>query len=117
MANSQRGEVSFEASGKTWTMKLGTGALIAIEDQTGKPIGEIGELLGNPKTASLKLMRAVFWGGLQQHHDGTTLAECDDLIDELGGQRVGELIGQAFSLARPKAKEGDTRPPKAPAAA
>jgi hypothetical protein len=116
MANKERGEVSFEAAGKTWTMKIGTGAMCEIEAETGKSIAEVGQALGSEKTASLTLMRAVFWGALQHRHEGTTVRECNDLIDEIGVQRVGELIGEAFQLAFPK-KEGGSRPRKATAAA
>ena len=117
MANRERGEVSFDASGKTWTMKLGTGAMCEIEGLTGKGIAEIGQLLGNEKTATITLMRAVFWGSLQEHHDGTTIKDCSGLMDEIGMESVGRLIGEAFQAANPKAKEGGTRPPKAPTAA
>lgn len=114
MANKERGEVSFESSQGRLTMKIGTGAMCAIEAETGKNITEVGAALGDPKSASLTLMRAVFWGALQHHHEGTTIRECNDLIDEIGIQRTGELIGQAFELAFPK-KEGGSRPRKATA--
>lgn len=113
MANAERGEVSFEASGKTWTMKIGTNAMCEIEAASGKGIPEIGALLGNEKTASITLMRAVFWGALQDHHDGTSIKECSALMDQLGADRVGQLIGEAFTAANPKKKEGAARPPKA----
>ncbi len=121
MANQERGEVSFEADGKTWTMKIGTGAMCEIEAETGKSISEVGQALENPKTASLTLMRAVFWGSLQHRHDQLTIRECNELIDDVGVQRVGELIGQAFQLAFPKKpavpkKDPGSRPRKATAA-
>jgi hypothetical protein len=115
MANKERGEVRFDAAGKAWTMKIGTGAMCAIEAETGKSIAEVGQELGSEKTASLTLMRAVFWGALQRHHEGTTIRDCDDLIDEIGVPRVGQLIGEAFQLAFPK-KEAGARPRKATAA-
>ncbi|WP_430261918.1 hypothetical protein [Neorhizobium sp. DAR64862/K0K3] len=121
MANKERGEVGFEAAGKPWTMKIGTGAMCEIEAETGKSISEVGQALNSEKTASLTLMRAVFWGALQQHHDAVTIRACNDLIDELGVQRVGELIGEAFQLAFPQKqpgtnKDAGSRPRKATAA-
>lgn len=114
MANRERGEVSFEASGKTWTMKFDTNAMCEIEDLTGKGIAEVGRLLGNEKTASMTLMRAVFCGALQAHHEGTSLRDAGSLIDEIGAPQAGKLIGDAFQAAFPKAaKEGAARPPKA----
>ncbi len=116
MANAQRGEVSFEASGKTWTMKIGTNAMCEIEDLTGKGISEVGQLLGNEKTASITLLRAVLCGSLQEHHEGITPRECSALMDEVGIDIIGQKIGEAFQAAFPKAKAGGSRPPKATAA-
>lgn len=113
MANRERGEVSFEASGKSWTMKIDTNAMCEIEAMTGKGIAEIGQLLGNEKTATMTLMRAVFCGALQQHHGGITLREAGGLIDEIGAEQAGLLIGQAFEAAFPAAKAGEARPRKA----
>lgn len=116
MANRQRGEVTFEANGETWTMKIGTNAMCEIEEATGKSISEVGKLLGNEKTASMSLMRAVFWGSLQEHHDGITLKQAAGLIDEIGAGEAGALIGKAFEAAFPKQKEGSARPQIATAA-
>lgn len=116
MANPQRGGVSFEASGKTWTMKIGTNAMCEIEEATGKAIAEVGRLLGNEQTASMKLLRAVFWGSLQDHHEGISLKECSDMMDEVGVDVIGQKIGEAFQAAFPQAKAGGSRPPKAPTA-
>lgn len=116
MANKQRGEISFEANGQTWTMKVGTHAMCEIEDATGKTIAEIGNLMGNTKTASMKLLRAVFWGSLQHHHEGISMKDAADLIDEIGADVAGQKIGEAFSIAFPKSKGGETRPRVAAAA-
>lgn len=115
MANKERGEVSFEASGKTWTMKVGTGAMCDIEAATGKSITEVGKALGNAETASITLLRTVFWASLQDKHEGTTIKECGALIDEITVSRAGQMIGEAFQLAFPKQEES-SRPPKATAA-
>jgi hypothetical protein len=96
-------------------MKLGTGAMCEIEDVAGKSIAEVGKLLGNPDTATLSLVRLVFWASLQSHHPGTTLSQCNDLIDEVGVQEAGVLIGKAFQAASPK-KDASARPRKATAA-
>lgn len=117
MANQQRGEVSFEASGKTWTMRVGTEAMCQIEDLTGKSIVEIGKLLSDEKTATVTLLRTVFCGALQEHHEGITLRECSKLMDDVGVDVIGQKIGKAFAAAFPKAKEGRARPPKATTAA
>jgi hypothetical protein len=115
MANRERGEVEVQALGKTWTLKLGVNAMCEIEDATGKSITEIGSLLSNPKTATIRMLRTVMWGALQDRHEGTGIKEAGDLIDEIGMDQAGVKIGEAFSAATPGAKGGESRPRKATA--
>lgn len=113
MSNRNRGDISFEANGKTWTMKIGTQAMCEIEGVTSKTIAEVGRLLGDENTASISLMRAVFWGALQAHHEGVTLKQAAEVIDGVGMAEAGRLIGEAFQAAMPQKKGGDARPPAA----
>jgi 2-keto-3-deoxy-6-phosphogluconate aldolase len=117
MANAERGEVGFEALGRAWKLKLGTTAMCEIETLTGKPITEVAVLLSDEATATMTLMRAVFWGGLQHHHDGATLRDAADIIDELGNEEAGRLIGAGFNLAQSQGGKGSAsaRPRKAAA--
>lgn len=116
MANRERGEVSFEASGQTWTLKVGTNTMCDLEEQTGKAIAEIGELLGSKQGGRITLMRQVFCAALQSYHEGLSPKDCGDLIDQIGMVAAAQKIGEAFQAAFPKAKEGSPRPPKAPTA-
>ncbi|QPC87417.1 hypothetical protein GA830_12190 [Mesorhizobium sp. NBSH29] len=113
MANRERGEIGFKSGGKDWTLKLGVNAMCEIETEVDKSISEIGVLLGDPKTATMKLVRAVMWGGLQEHHDGVTITEVGGIIDDIGMLAAGKLIGDAFMAASPDAKGGEPRPKKA----
>lgn len=117
MANRERGEISFSALGQDWKIKLGTNAMCEIEDKTGKSIIEIGQLLGDQKTATLKLLRVVLWGGLQQYHEGIDLIKVGLIIDDIGMAKAGELIGEAFAAATSatSAKGGGAHPKKAAA--
>lgn len=114
MANKERGEVSFQALDQTWTMKIGTDAMCAMEEETGKGISEIAAELGG-KSVKLSTLRLLVWAGLQHHHEGTSLKECSSLIDDVGVAAIGPLVGQAFQAAFPK-KEAGARPRKATAA-
>jgi hypothetical protein len=115
MANRERGEVEFQSLGKAWTLKLGVNAMCEIEDATGKSISEIGALLGDPKTATIKLLRTVMWGALRDHHDDIAAKDVGAVIDGIGMNEAGRLIGEAFTAATPEVKEGDGRPRKATA--
>lgn len=112
MANRERGEVEFQALGKSWTMKLGVNAMCEIEDATGKTISEVAVLLKDPKTATVKLMRAVMWGGMREHNDDIPVNEVGSIIDAIGMAEAGRLIGEAFTAASPDAKGGASRPPR-----
>lgn len=113
MANRERGEVEFKAQGKSWKMKLGVNAMCEIEDQSGKSISEIGQLLSDQKTATIKIVRAVLWGALQEYHDGISIREVGAIIDDIGMAEAGRLIGEAFTAATPDAKGGEGHPTKA----
>lgn len=115
MANRERGEVEFQSLGKTWTMKLGVNAMCEIEDATSRSIAEIGALLGDTKTATIKLLRTVMWGALKDHHDDIAMKEVGAIIDGIGMNEAGRLIGAAFTAATPEAKDGGDHPPKATA--
>ncbi|WP_315920440.1 hypothetical protein [Mesorhizobium sp. SP-1A] len=115
MANRERGEVAFDALGQSWTLKLGTNAMCEIEDATGKTFSEVGELMGDQKRVTIKLMRTVFWGALREQHEDVTIKQAGAVIDDIGMQEAGRLIGEAFQAAMPEQKEGAARPPKAAA--
>ncbi|MGH6862593.1 MAG: hypothetical protein ACRECY_20305 [Phyllobacterium sp.] len=116
MANKVRGEIGFKALGKSWVLKLGVNAMCEIESETGKSISAIGAAIVDEKQATMSLMRTVFWGALQEHHDGLSIKETGSIIDAIGMNDAGRLIGEAFTAANPEPKGGDTRPPKGTAA-
>lgn len=107
------GEVPFEAQGQTWTLKLGTKAMRKIEGATGMPMPAVGRALEKEETASIDLVAKVFWGALQHHHPDLSVDDVDDLMDDLGLDKVGPLIAQAFEAAQAPKKGGPARPPKA----
>jgi len=116
MANDIRGEVGFKALEKDWTLKLGNTAIRHVENETGKSFPQIGKELSNEETASISLLTQVFHAALTRHHPEITLEQCDDIIDEIGHEKAGTLIGKAFQLMQPKPpKGGESRPTKATA--
>jgi hypothetical protein len=116
VANDMRGEVEFQALDRTWTLKIGTGAMRAIENETKQPITMVGKLLDNEETASITLLASIFRAGLQRHHPDVSVEMCDDIIDDIGPAEAGTLIGKAFSAAQGRKKGGGARPRKATAA-
>lgn len=133
MANPQKGEVSFEADGKTWTLRYSANALCELEDHLsrgvvdiaselqswGPPVGPDGKSSGEtPERAAervklirLGTLRAVFWAGLRDHHPDIDIRHAGDLLVAAGGAMGGlALVADAFAQAFPEPET--VRPPK-----
>lgn len=109
MANPHRGEVSFEADGKIWTMVFTTNAICELEDATGESIQAFGSKLDAP---GMKTVRVMVWAGLKSRHPEITIEAAGDIIDAVGADKAGDILGRALSLAFPEAK-GKPGPRKA----
>lgn len=92
--------VEFEAHGKVRLLRYGTNALCRIETATGQGITEAAKRLQGD--VSLSDLRLFWWAGLGD----VTMDQAGDLMDEVGFDRAGELIGKAFTLAFPEAQGG-----------
>ncbi|HEU4986863.1 MAG TPA: GTA-gp10 family protein [Rhizobiaceae bacterium] len=114
MANRHRGEVSFDAAGKTWTMRLSTNALCELEDALGSGVDAIGTSMADPRSAKVKTLRLIMWASLTDHHEGVTVRQAGELIDEIGLDTAMGLVQKAFAAMQPEAK-GRANPPKAAA--
>lgn len=100
--------VTFEVGERTFQVRFGTNALCMIEEQTGQSIGEAAKRLAvDPKQGGVRLsdLRLFWWAGLS-HQGDLSAAAAGDLLDEVGFERAGELIGEAFQLAFPEAEGG-----------
>lgn len=114
MANRQKGEVSFQALGETWTLRYSTNALCEMEDLFGKSAIEVAQLLDAEGGVKLRDLRAVFFCGLTDRHEGVTERIAGNLIDDIGMENAGPLIAEAFTAAFPSAEEAeDAGKPKA----
>jgi hypothetical protein len=77
-ANPMKGEVSFEASGETYTLQFSIDALCVLEEKLDMSVGKMAaKLADDPR---LSFLRTVFWGGLQANHPKVTVKEAGDLI-------------------------------------
>jgi hypothetical protein len=95
MANPARGEITFEAQGKTWTLVYTVNAICDLEEQTGQSIAELGAMLSGAKP--MTGMRALFWGGLRKHHPEVTLEGAGDLVQDIGSKEAVRLFSEALN--------------------
>lgn len=99
MTNPVKGEVTFDAHGKTYTFKLGTNAQVMLESKTGVPMAKwFGEK--EKESFSITDFRMLFHAGLYRQHPGITEDDVGDLIDEIGPAKVGEVFRQAAEYAK-----------------
>lgn len=106
MANDLRGEVGFDALGQSYTLKFGNGAVRHIENETGMSFAQVGAALADPEKATMTVLTVAFHGALRRHHPGLSLEDVDDLIDDLGPEKAGKLLGEAVALTYPPAAKG-----------
>lgn len=95
------GDVRFEAEDQGYVLVLDANALVAIEDETGLGLDEMGEAFEKP---TMRMLRLLFWAGLQTHHAGVTLTEAGRLMGVVGIDKAAPLIVRAVQAAFPGAK-------------
>jgi hypothetical protein len=115
VSNPLKGEVEFEADGKTYTLRYSADAICNLEEKAGRGFPVIAGELMDPDTTSLRLVRMAIWAGLREHHPDITLQQAGELILAAGGMKtMMERFDQALRLAFPDiaAQSGDgARPP------
>ncbi|MFD1950683.1 hypothetical protein ACFSGX_07875 [Sphingomonas arantia] len=99
MTTATKNEVGFAANGLPWTLVYDFNALCSIEEALGETLGRLTDL-SSPTRA-----RTVFRVGLEHHHGVMTDAEAGAIIQDIGVEKAGELIGYAFQLAFPDPAE------------
>jgi hypothetical protein len=104
MSRAMNRGVTFEAGGKSHLLRFDVNALCRIEEATGEDIQAAAARLspagGQPKLTDLRLL---FWAGLGA---GITREDAGLIMDDVGFDRIGEMIGQAFAMAFPDAPAG-----------
>jgi hypothetical protein len=87
-------------------------ALVDIEDKTGLALGGLLEVLSDPKSMGMKVIRTFVWAGLQAEHLGLSERDAGDIISDAGLDLVMEAMMKAVGGALPK---GNRKAPKAKA--
>lgn len=105
MSNPHKGEVSFEADGKTHTLRLDTNAICSLEDEVGIGILDIMRRMdsGSMSTLRIAYREALVNGSAERR----TLNEVGELIDELGYVQAAALLSKALQFAFPPPAEAE----------
>lgn len=116
MANKLRGEVTFEARGVIYTLRLGVNELIQLQDAFG--IEDDAAFLAElpSRMRGLRDLRKFFSVGLRRHHPDLTDEQVGDLMTELGLAEITKHAAEAMRWAWPEPPAGkvEPKPKKAP---
>jgi hypothetical protein len=116
MANQHKGEVEFEADGRSYKLRLSANAYCELEDALGKDADEIiQEITSTKKKVSLKVLRVVFWKALEDCQEGTTFDEAKRILKTISPIEMGVLLGHTIRASMPDAAdggEGEESPPQ-----
>lgn len=123
---SNKGEFSVRLNGSDYTFKLGTSALIELQEMlsTRDQVVKIEDILVGVMQGRLKYVRAFLWAGLQKYHAGKTLEDVSDLVDESSELEIAKLLRDLGMTVQPdpadvaelsvsKGRGKDKRPRKA----
>lgn len=107
MANLDKGEVSVEIGGTSYTLKQSINAAIEVEALFSKLEGRKvrwGEVVDEVNQGSAAAKRAVFWAMLRTHHPDITIERAGELSDALDAQAAfGTQVatGEALQAGAP----------------
>jgi hypothetical protein len=107
MANRVRGEVGFEADGKSYTLRYSTNALCELEDHFNQPINAIIGALQDKSSLRITMIRAVVLFGLRDKQPDMTELAAGEIISAVGLAAMVLKVGEALKAAFPDAIEGE----------
>ncbi len=96
-----------------------TAMAVAQSMTTGEPLpAPIAERAATAmRGMRMTVLRDLAWHGLRRHHPDLSPDDVSDIIDDIGQEAFGEIIGRAIQVAQGKAKEaGDGAKPGKPRA-
>ncbi len=94
-------DVTFEALGQAWKLRLGVNALADLEAATGMSINEVFAQVDGAKL-KVGTLRLIVQAALSQSHPGVTIKQAGDIMDDVGLTEVAGLIGEAAKAAFPE---------------
>jgi hypothetical protein len=96
MANRFMGEVTAQADGETYTLRMDMNAMIEFEDATGiDPMKAFENAEGG--VASLKVMRAIIHAAMKRRHPEASIAVAGDILSE-----DPTVVGRLMAAAAPE---------------
>jgi tail tube GTA-gp10-like protein len=102
MANPHKGEVEFTVDRTAYTLSFSINAMCELENALGGNVVELAGMMADPSKMTFNKIRAVFWAGLLDHHDGIDEVAAGRIMKDVGFAAAAELIVKAFTVAFPE---------------
>lgn len=113
MSNRERGTVTVEVDGTTYTLVLDVNAIVELEDLFGV---EFEQVIARVGKNSVKHIRGLVWAALQRHHAGMTVQQAGDWIEAAGGlQGLGQKLSGLAASTTPHKEDVPARTRPQPA--
>lgn len=118
MANRERGEITIDVNGTSYTLVFNTSAMLAAEELASTPQKEVtwDQILARISAGSVRMLLILLWAMLRKYHPDTTLEDVQRLIDDAGGLTPMKAIierAHESATADPKDVQALKRPPAA----
>lgn len=110
--NPHKGEVTLEAGGQTYTLRLAANALVIAEELLDKGVAEIADMLSDADGFRLGTARALLFAGLREHHPKMTIEDAGEIIGETGIPAVVTKLAESMQAAFARPEEGAPNPPQ-----
>lgn len=106
--NKLAGEVSFEAGGKGYILRLGVNEMICLMDAWGIPPDNLQALFVKlQQLKTLVVLRELVMHALRRDQPQLTLLDAGDLVTQVGFDRMGDLVFEAIKWALPEPKPSE----------
>ncbi|MBT9134778.1 MAG: hypothetical protein DDT38_01520 [Firmicutes bacterium] len=83
----------FIALDREYTLYFDNRAFRQTEKIMGHSLGAMTDGIGN--------LTVLMHAGLSRHHSSITLENVDDIIDDIGYEKVAEILGEAMAASPP----------------
>lgn len=114
--NKETGKATLDIDGKLYTLQFTTNAMVEVEDLLDMPLPALAALMEDPLRVRVGHVRALFWGGLIEHHPDLTVQDAGALMQLAGGMdglmpKMEAAFAAAFPSGGDGAGNGKKKPP------
>ena len=103
MANRENGDIPYQFNGSSYTLRLDSDAMVAMETaaSTGEKEITFAQVMAKAQRGSWTYQRILVWASLQAHHPEITLKQAGDLMLASAQAEVARAMTDLATSATP----------------